>query len=306
MADVKISGLPASTTPLAGSETLPVVQGGVTKKVAVSDLTAGRSVSVANVVATGSTVPANGVYLPAANTVGFAANSTLQATLSQNGFATTASFTVGSGGTYAAGSIYSDANWGFLIRAKQASPVQAIYRFADSTDAECFRVDTLKNLSLASGNLVIGTSGKGIDFSATAGTGNSELFDDYEEGTWTPVITYSGGNGDLSYAVQDGSYTKVGNLVNFIVRLQFGETTASGYIESISGLPFTSGTNGGGGMYVDNMTALVGAGVWSIANNATSIFPAFSGTGQVIVIPNTSTGAASNVMIFSGFYQTTA
>jgi hypothetical protein len=45
MADVKISGLPVSTVPLAGTEVLPIVQGGVTKKVAVSDLTAGRAVS---------------------------------------------------------------------------------------------------------------------------------------------------------------------------------------------------------------------------------------------------------------------
>jgi hypothetical protein len=47
MADVKISGLPASTTPLAGTEVLPVVQGGVTKQVSVANLTTGRSVSVA-------------------------------------------------------------------------------------------------------------------------------------------------------------------------------------------------------------------------------------------------------------------
>lgn len=39
MADVKISGLPASTTPLAGTEVLPIVQSGVTKKVASDDLT---------------------------------------------------------------------------------------------------------------------------------------------------------------------------------------------------------------------------------------------------------------------------
>lgn len=45
MADVKISALPASTTPLAGTEVLPIVQGTTTKKVAVSDLTAGRNTS---------------------------------------------------------------------------------------------------------------------------------------------------------------------------------------------------------------------------------------------------------------------
>lgn len=39
MADTKISGLPAATTPLDGTEVLPIVQGGVTDKVAVNDLT---------------------------------------------------------------------------------------------------------------------------------------------------------------------------------------------------------------------------------------------------------------------------
>ena len=43
MADTKISALPASTTPLAGTEVLPIVQGGTTVKVSVANLTAGRS-----------------------------------------------------------------------------------------------------------------------------------------------------------------------------------------------------------------------------------------------------------------------
>ena len=45
MADTKISALPASTTPLAGTEVLPIVQGGVTKQVSVANLTAGRAIS---------------------------------------------------------------------------------------------------------------------------------------------------------------------------------------------------------------------------------------------------------------------
>jgi hypothetical protein len=47
MADTKISALPASTTPLAGTEVLPIVQGGVTRQVSVANLTAGRSVASA-------------------------------------------------------------------------------------------------------------------------------------------------------------------------------------------------------------------------------------------------------------------
>jgi hypothetical protein len=45
MADQKISQLTASTTPLAGTEVLPIVQGGVTKQVSVANLTAGRPIS---------------------------------------------------------------------------------------------------------------------------------------------------------------------------------------------------------------------------------------------------------------------
>ena len=42
------------------------------------------------------------------------------------------------------------------------------------------------NITSTAGNIII-ASGQGIDFSATAGTGTSELFDDYEEGDWSPV-----------------------------------------------------------------------------------------------------------------------
>lgn len=45
MADVKISALPASTTPLTGAEVLPIVQNGVTKQVSVTNLTSGKTVA---------------------------------------------------------------------------------------------------------------------------------------------------------------------------------------------------------------------------------------------------------------------
>jgi hypothetical protein len=45
MADTKISALPASTTPLAGTEVLPIVQSSATKQVSVANLTAGRAVT---------------------------------------------------------------------------------------------------------------------------------------------------------------------------------------------------------------------------------------------------------------------
>jgi len=52
MADLKISQLPAATTPLAGSEVLPIVQSGTTVQVSIDNLTAGKAVSASTVTAT--------------------------------------------------------------------------------------------------------------------------------------------------------------------------------------------------------------------------------------------------------------
>jgi hypothetical protein len=52
MADVKISALPASSTPLAGTEILPIVQSSTTRQVSVANLTAGRAVSALSLTST--------------------------------------------------------------------------------------------------------------------------------------------------------------------------------------------------------------------------------------------------------------
>jgi len=54
MADKKISALTAATTPLAGTEVLPIVQSGSTVKVSVTNLTLGRAVSASSLTSTGS------------------------------------------------------------------------------------------------------------------------------------------------------------------------------------------------------------------------------------------------------------
>ena len=69
MADLKISQLTGATTPLAGTETLPIVQSGVTKQVSVANLTAGRAVGSA-----GGTFTDNFVQGTAAKGVNFTAN----------------------------------------------------------------------------------------------------------------------------------------------------------------------------------------------------------------------------------------
>jgi hypothetical protein len=92
--------------------------------------------------------------------------------------------------------------------------------------------------TLSTGNLIIGTSGKGIDFSATPGTGTSELLNDYEEGTWTPTLTSA--SGVCTAADLTGKYTKIGRMVYFNCRLGFSTDASVGTSDlTIGGLPFT-------------------------------------------------------------------
>ena len=90
------------------------------------------------------------------------------------------------------------------------------------------------NQTIADGNLVIGTAGYGIDFSAdpSAAGMTSELLDDYEEGTWTP----SGAGITLTTAI--GQYTKIGRSVSISGYVQFPVNT-DGNLAFFTGLPFT-------------------------------------------------------------------
>ena len=63
MADVKISALPAPTTPLTGAEVLPIVQSGVTKQVSVTNLTSGKTVA-----ATGYQLESGGIITESGTT----------------------------------------------------------------------------------------------------------------------------------------------------------------------------------------------------------------------------------------------
>jgi hypothetical protein len=181
MANTKISALTSATTPLAGTEVLPIVQSSATVKVATDDLT------VRNVRANATT----GIL----QVTGPAAASTRVMTVPN------ANFTA-----------------------------------ARTDAAQSFTGDQ----TLSTGNLVIGTSGKGVDFSITPGTGTSELFADYEEGTWTPASVVG------SATSVSGIYTKTGRQVTVIGTLTFPVQVNAG-LATISGLPFASGATGSGG-----------------------------------------------------------
>lgn len=132
--------------------------------------------------------------------------------------------------------------------------------------------------TIVDGNLVIGTAGKGIDFSAdpSAPGMTSELLDDYEEGTWTPVIRGSGSAGTESGS-KNATYTKIGNRV--MARLSLTAYTLTGATGNITltGLPFTARWNG----------------LVAYAEGFAPIFTAAIGSGGALTLSSTTSSGAT-------------
>jgi hypothetical protein len=145
-------------------------------------------------------------------------------------------------------------------------------------------------------------SGLGVRFPATqSASSDANTLDDYEEGTWTPTVSFSGGNGTLSYTSRVGGYVKIGSTVFISMSLTINKGTASGTLDSISGLPFSSNINSGGGAYVDNFTALTGGPEWTIASGGTLMYFYISATGSATAINATSFSTASVLRAFASY-----
>jgi hypothetical protein len=133
--------------------------------------------------------------------------------------------------------------------------------------------------TIVNGNLVIGTAGKGIDFSADphAAGMTSELLDDYEEGTWVPTLTDSINNATTT-ANNAAYYTKVGRIVTVSAYVQ---TSALGSVSGgirVGNLPFTidnnnrarAGATAGFGSGL-NITAGQSVGLYALPNTTTLV-----------------------------------
>jgi len=112
------------------------------------------------------------------------------------------------------------------------------------------------NVEVSNGDLVIGTAGKGIDFSGVqtsasdAGTGTTtgEVLDSFEEGSWTPTWQISGGVVTAG-AGNSGYYQKIGARVYIVAFISFGSESsapAGSAVLQVAGLPFTSVASGFG------------------------------------------------------------
>ena len=169
-------------------------------------------------------------------------------------------------------------------------------------------IDGTGNLSLATGNVVMATSGKGIDFSATPGTGTSELLNDYEEGTFTPTVIGTTTAGTIgTYFAQTGRYTKVGKLVTVQVYLAYNGGTGTGNL-AFAGLPFTIANNGNefavaaiGQFDTIALTALNVPAVFGAPNTTRfNLYQFPTGGGVTVEVPYDAAGA----IMFTSTYFT--
>jgi len=304
MADKKISELTGATTPLAGTEVVPLVQSSTTKKVSVADLTAGRTVSVSGLTVSGGTA-SRVAYLDGSKNLttsdAFRYNGTnslqlltttptvqitdtsasRRASLEFNTDGGAWSFDGGNDLWIKYGSAGSTPTSGSYVYLSRLTGVLALGVNA----ANRVTIDSSGNTSVLTGNVVMSTAGKGIDFSANPNPAGmtSELLNDYEEGTWTIGLTFGGASTGVVISAQDAYYTKIGRLVHVSGRFSLSSKGSATGTASITGLPFTPA-----GSYA---TLAGGSVAWYVnmsGVNGLTTFGNLSATTLLLNIPGTA------------------
>jgi hypothetical protein len=295
MADAKISALPASATPLAGTEVVPIVQSSQTKNVSVANLTAGRAVSAASLALTTSPLPvtSGGTGTATALTAGsivFAGASGVYSQNNANFFwdAANVRLGIGTASPETRFDMLGATTTQLRVRMTGQADVRAVadtgygavgtysnHQFAIRTNSTtAITVDTSQNAKLETGNLIFGTAGKGIDFSQDPNPAGmtSELLDDYEEGTWTPADASGAG---LAIAITAGTtptYVKIGRLVVCSADVTY-PVTADATLARLS-LPFAA-----------SATNPSGCGVVGFKTDGIAVFGSTSATGSTFLSP---------------------
>jgi hypothetical protein len=129
------------------------------------------------------------------------------------------------------------------------------------------------------GSATASSSGAGVTFPATqSASSNANTLDDYEEGTWTPTV-----GGTSTYSLQEGTYTKIGNLVNLYGRIIIS-SIGSGSTSRITGLPF----NAAGGDYSGSVSyrSSLSATFASIAPEIGSVSASLINFGTTSIVGN--------------------
>jgi hypothetical protein len=148
----------------------------------------------------------------------------------------------------------------------------------------------------------------GITFPATqVASAGANTLDDYEEGTWTPQISSSGGGNGAS-TDGSGTYVKIGNMVYVQgYRVLTSKAGISAGNARITGLPFTATGSLPAAAFgtVDSMTIPAGQTYFTLGFESTYIRIRSGGTNTVSTDVTQTELTNTTGLLFSGAYITT-
>jgi len=278
MPDTKITALTALTTADPANDMMPIVDvsdttmaaSGTTKRISINNILAcSPSATLASATITGNlTVDTNTLFVDAANNrvgIGTASPSSVLHMRNASG---TGIFTQ-----------YQDTGGIIYVGIDNS-----VFRLANTTAQDLLTITQSGVFGFLDGaggtRMTLNSTGLGVGVTPSAGRGAIQLsagvgfpatqvassdantLDDYEEGSFTPVIEGQTTAGTGTYSIQVGRYTKIGNLVTVQIHLNWTAHTGTGNI-LIANLPFTSSGVGNlvGGVsigYIDNLALSAG------------------------------------------------
>lgn len=170
---------------------------------------------------------------------------------------------------------------------------------ASSTDNAVARWDGTTATFLQDSAFIVDDSGHVTSFggnikfpASQSASSDANTLDDYEEGTWTPAVTFGGGATGVTYAAQVASYVKDGRWCRVTCYLELSSNGSSTGAFLITGLPFPTAnvTNAfqAVGIYAHNLTGVSGGIVAIVAPNATTLSVYYTGTGSVTLLTDTT------------------
>ena len=163
------------------------------------------------------------------------------------------------------------------------------FKFDDvNGDGYTFAQGGVTKMSLTSSNVLDLAQGQ-IKFPATqVASADPNTLDDYEEGTWTMGVSFGGASTGVTYALNLGTYTKIGRQVTVNGYVELSSKGSSTGDAVITGLPFT----------IANTTAnFSAASLWlfnvTFANQFTAL--GVQNTTQISLREITEAGIQSNL-----------
>jgi len=156
------------------------------------------------------------------------------------------------------------------------------------------------------GTLDLGTIGKVKFPAAQSASADANTLDDYEEGTWTPRVTFGGASTGIAYATQLGWYTKVGQIVHFSLRLSLTSKGSSTGAAAITGLPFAAADQSSGvAGYWGAMAAAMYVVSWYNLSGSQLYIAGFSAATATVSLLNETHFTNTTDLIISGTYRAT-